>query len=632
MSSVIVGHRIFKKPFTELYIGSSVVAGNADSVRDRETREKGQPVERTVYLPVDNLDLIEVYKGFLVSSNVAENAVYEILYDALEREVKGILCGVREEGGISYYAPVKKGMKSVKKQIAFYIDYVDFGLLPALQKEIEETLNFKEEKIKEVFGNPPEKIYAGTFVGSTKDGLMLLPFSTYKPKEVIPAYTGEENEDIERLEAQIEEINSKLSHLDRESDDYRKLSEKKAELIRELVKQRNRFYNPDILKAVKSKGEKLFITQKPEIRYLGENLIQAAYEYKALSLGEIRKIKGVYSVITLPVYNNLSKQLQKSYLELFLCLYADGEIYPVELQKARQTVSAMEEVLREFIKSLEAETKPNLTNLKERIKDNLSLKKRIEDIEKFVISKLGGEPEEVEETLNFLRNLKEELERARRILYSPFTVNKLVSAYEIASLLQEAGLDLQKLGKEGWNRLYEVAELVNENLENSFKNEFTEEIKALIRFFLKRIEENKPLHYKIMVKGKLEEGFYPSQNIPLDIVDLYPNRILVNIIKSALKRLNALEKLQKLEDNEVFFEDVSAKLGYYAVVTFARKVFSAVAKNYLNSLHFNKEGEIKALKELLIQNWLGEYRKPTEHSKEEGEIVDIEGLEDLLEG
>ena len=191
---------------------------------------------------------------------------------------------------------------------------------------------------------------------------------------------------------------------------------------------------------------------------------------------------------------------------------------------------------------------------------------------------------------------------------------------------------MQKLGKEGWNRLHEVVEIANENLENTFKNEFSDEIKALVRFFLKRIEEGKPLHYKIMVRGKIEEGFYPAQNRPLEIVDLYPNRVLVNIVKSALKRLNALNKLQRVEETEIFFESITAKLGYYAVVAFVRKVFSTVAKNYLHSVNFDREGEIKALKELLIQNWLGEYKKPTEQPKEEGEIVDIEGLEDLLEG
>ena len=187
----IVGHRKFNNNFEELYIGSSVVAGNPDSVRDKETRQKGETFGKPTYKVLDHLTLIEVYKGFQVFSNVAPNVVYEILYDALEGEVKGILCGVKEEEGIAYYALITKETKSVKKQIAFYIDYVDFGLLPAIQKEIEETLHYDEAKIREVFGNPPEKVYAGSFIGSTDEGLVLIPFATYKANEVIPAYSGE---------------------------------------------------------------------------------------------------------------------------------------------------------------------------------------------------------------------------------------------------------------------------------------------------------------------------------------------------------------------------------------------------------------------------------------------------------
>jgi len=625
MSSFIVGHRVFKKPFSELYIGSSVVAGNPDSVRDRETREKGEAIGKPTYKVLDHLTLVEVYKGFVVHSNVAPNVVYEILYDALEGEVKGILCGVKEDEGVAYYALVPKGAKSVKKHIAFYIDYVDFGLLPALQREIEETLTYDEAKIKEVYGNPPERLYAGSFIGSTQEGLVLIPFATYKVNEVIPAYTGEEDERIHQLEFEIEELNAKIASIENpESEEYKTLTEKRRELVRELAKLRNRLYNPDILKAVRSKGERLFITQKPEIRYLGENLLQTAYTYKDITLGEGKRVKGVYAVLTLPVYNNLSQKLQRGYLEVFLSLYADGELYPAELQKARQTVSVMDEALRELIKSLESGTKPNLSHLKERIKDNLSLRKRVEDIEKFVLSKVGGSPEEVEETLNFLREIKAELERDRRLLYSPFTVSKLITPYELLTLLQEAGVDISTLTKEDWGELYDTLDVVNETLENTFKGEFENELKGLVKFFLRKLETGKPIHYRIVVKGQVEEGYYPAPDRGLTVEDLYPNRVLINLIKGALKRVNALEKLRRLEEVEIFFGDRTLRLGQYALTAFVRKVFSSVAKSYLAAVDFDREEEIKALRDYLVQNWLGEFKKPTETAKTEGEGEAIE--------
>ncbi len=630
----VVGHRRFSKPFEELYIGSSVVAGNPDSVKDKESRQKGEPFKGSTYLILDHLDLVEVYKGFLVNSNVAPNAVYEILYDALEGKVKGILCGVREEDSIAYYALITPTTKSVKKQISFYIEYVEFGLLPALQKEVEEILTYDEVKIKEVFGNPPERIYAGSFVASTKEGLALIPFATYKVNEVVPAYLGEEDERISKLEVEVEEINARLASMaDTENEEYKKLQEKRRELLKELAKLRNYLYNPDITKAVKSKGERLFITQKPEIRYLGENLLQAAHEFKDLKLAGFERIKGVYAVIVLPVYNNLSGKLQKGYLEVMLSLFADGELFPIELQKARQTVMVMDEVLRELIRSLEAGAKPNLSSLKERIKENLSLRRRVEDLEKFVLSKVGEEKETSEEVLQFLKDLKAELEKGKRILYSPFTVNRLVSVSEIVSLLQEVGFDPSSLGRDGWSSLYEVADALNETLENTFKNELGEEIKLITKYLLRHIEEGKPIKYKIRVKDRIEEGFYPSSDRGLEITDLFPNRVLVNVVKGALAKLNASDKLRKLEETEVFFEGYAAKLGYTAVVAFTRKVFGAVAKTYLARIDFDREGEVKALREFLISNWLGEYRPPTEVAKEEqteGEIVDLEDFDDLL--
>ncbi|NPB05565.1 MAG: hypothetical protein GXO08_04200 [Aquificae bacterium] len=636
MASFVVGHRRFDKPFSELYIGSSVVAGNPDSVREKETRRKGEPFEGTTYMVVDHLDLIEVYKGFLVHSNVAPNAVYEILYDALEGEVKGILCGVKEDNQVAYYALVTKESKSIKKQISFYIEYVDFALLPALQKEIEEILTYDEVKIREVFGNPPEKVYAGSFVGSTEDGLVLIPFSTYKVNEVIPAYLGEEDERIPKLELELEELSAKLAELQSsETEEYKKLLERRRELLRELAKLRNRLYNPDILKAVKSKGERLFITQKPEIRYLGENLIQAAHQLKDLKVGGIGRVKGVYAVVTLPVYNNLSGQLQRSYLELMLCLYAEGELFPVELQKARQTVSVMEEALRELIRSLEAGTKPDLSALKERVKENLSLRKRIEDIEKFVLTKLGGEPEELASVVEFLKTLKGELEKGRRVVYSAFSTGRLLSAFEVLSLLQEVGFDPSSLGKEDWSALYEVVDALNETLENTFKAELGEEIKLLTKFFLKRIEEGKPLRYKIKVQGRVEEGVYPPEGRALEVVDLYPNRVLLGVLRGALAKLNALPKLKKVEELEVFFEGHTARLGGSALTAFARKVFATVAKNYLQKVDYDREEEVRALREYLVLNWLGEYRPPTETAKEEtseGEVLEIEDFDDLLEG
>jgi hypothetical protein len=632
----IVANRVFEKPFNQLYIGSSVVAGNIESVRDQETKAKGQPLPVPTYLPLDNLELVEVYKGFQVHSNVDAKIVYEILYDALEEKVKGILAGIQEEeGGVGYYSFITPSVKSIKRKITFYIDYdIDFGLLPAIEKEIKEIFELTEEQIKERYGNPNERIYAGSFIASTKDCLVLIPFATYKPNEVIPAYTGEEDERIPQLESQIEEINQQLAQIeDTESEEYKKLSEQRKELIRELAKIRNKLYNPDIVKSVKTKGERFFITQKPEIRYLGENLLAAAVEYKTLKLiNPDKRIKGIYAVVGLPTYNNLSKQIQRSTVELMLCLYDEGEMFPLEVQKARHSLAVMDEVLKELIKALEAGTKPTLNPIKEKVKDNLSLKKRIEDLEKFIITKLDNPPEELELLKQQLETYKKEIEQGRKLLYSPFTINKLITPYEVISLLQEARIDVANLTKENWNEFYTAYETLNETLENILNRDFGNEIQTLVKFFLKHIKEGKPIRYRIKTKEGVIEGYYPEENRALEVVDLIANRTLINIIKGILRKLNAYEKVSKALDLEFFFEGVSVRLGYLAITAFVRKVFVSVAKNYLREIDFNRKEEIKQLKEFLIANWLGEYKKSEGRKTvmEDNIEIEVDGLEDIL--
>jgi hypothetical protein len=248
---------------------------------------------------------------------------------------------------------------------------------------------------------------------------------------------------------------------------------------------------------------------------------------------------------------------------------------------------------------------------------------------KFVLTHSEGE--EHEGLIAFLEEIKEEIERGRRILYSPFTVARLVNNYEIISLLQEAGLNPSELSKEDWGNLYEVIDALNETLENRIKEEFKEPLKTLVKFFLKRLEEGKPIKYSMRLKGEVVEGYYPSPERALEIVDLYPNRILLNLIKGALRKLNAADRLAALEGVEVFFGGYTAKLGDLAATAVARKVFNLVAKGVLKRADFDRKEEVENLVKGLISNWVGEYRGESQTQKDEGgEIVDIEGFEDIL--
>ena len=618
---VVVGKRFIEKDFFDLYVGSSVVAGNAENVKIRNTNEKGEPFKKTVYLPVDNLELIEVYKGFLVQSKVAPNVVYEILYDALEGEVKGVLCGVKEENGIAYYALVPKGAKSIKKLISFYIEYVDINLLARIQKEVEEILN---NGTFDDFETISERIYAGTFVGDRKnpDMIVIVPFATYKPNEVIPAFTGEEDERISELEIKLEEINKKIAEIeDTESEEYKQLQEKRREILRELGKLRNRLYNPDILKAVRdTKAETKFVSQKPEIRYLGENLIQTAYLYKNLKKEGAERIKGVYAVITLPVYNNLSKQLQRSYLELFLCLYGDNEILPADLQKARQTVSVMDEVLKELIKSIEAGTKPDLTIVKERIKDNLSLRKRVEDLEKFVL--LKQEEEENGEVLNLLKELKAETERGRQILYSPFTNTSLITATDLISLLQESGLNTKNLTKEDWQEFFKTLEVANKQIETLLKENFEEFLPKIVQYFINKIQEG-----KIVYKTRQGIDEYPRGR-NLEIIDFQPNRVFQNITETILRKINKENLLNDLKEFEIFFLDYSVSLEPIALKVITRFLINEVAKEYFSRVEGDKE-RVEKIKQTLIDTYTGNYRREKTKSSSSQEI-EIEDLPDFF--
>jgi hypothetical protein len=290
----------------------------------------------------------------------------------------------------------------------------------------------------------------------------------------------------------------------------------------------------------------------------------------------------------------------------------------------------MDEAVRELLRSAEAGAKPDLRTIKEKVKDNLSLKKRIEDLEKFVIAHSEGE--ELENLIAFLEEIREEIERGRRILYSPFTTSKLITNYEVVSLLQEAGLNASELTREDWASLYEVIDELNEVLENRIKEELKEPLKALVKFFLKRLEAGEPIKYAVKQKGVVKEGFYPAADRPLAVVDLYPNRVLLNLIRRAIAKLNAADRLEALSEVEVFFNGVSAKLGDLALTAVARKVFNLVAKALLKKADYDREEEIKRLLETLSAGWRGEYRvESSQTQRDEGEeIVDIEGFEDLI--
>jgi len=539
------------------------------------------------------------YSGKRIKSQVNPKIELTVLGDEIEDKVLGVLVGVRGEKGVKNVAFLREG-GSPKKTAFMVVAELEEEINPSeLEKELKEVITKK-------YGEIEGETYplAGAFIGGTEGKkYVVIPFSTYKPKEVIPAFTGEENEEIEKLEAELERLNNFLAN-EKDEKKAEEIRKQRKELLAKLAKERAKLYRPDLLKAVVQKsinGEEIWlINRKSEIRAMGENLLEGAKV--GLDIGADR---GVFAFISFPSVNNFSNELMTSTLTLALAVGNEWGIEVLDTYKARDYLRKLARGIREIIEAIETETKPPTFAEEE----NLSLRKRLSDLAKFLSANIGALGE-VEKGLA-------ELEKGIRLLYSPFTVKDLYTRTDAIRDLTDRGVDIRQFSSEEWGELNDILKEVNTRLEEGIKNQ--KNYDRLFKAFYGAVKEGRGIKLKVKENGEVKEVYYPTEK-PTIWDWTFSNRF-VGIVEKTLEKLQAdLNELQF----SYFFKEVEVQLSESAIKkAIARKLLKDIAKTYLEELQTVEPWEILNLEKMLKARWKGEFLE-TQNKKPVSEIEDVD--------
>ena len=538
------------------------------------------------------------YSAKRVESEANPKIELKVLGDEIEDKVLGLLVGIKGEKGVKHIAFLREGGKPTR--VAYLVsaeledEKVDTGVLSG---ELKKILQSKYSEI-EGEGYP----LAGAFIGGTEGGkLAIIPFSTYKAKEVIPAFSGEESEEIEKLEAELEELNSLLA-TEKDEKKVEEIRQRRREVLSALAKEKAKLYRPDLLRAVVQKtinGEEIWlINRKTEIRSMGENLLEGARLAR-----EIGADRGVFVFIAFPAVNNLSNELMTSVLTLALAVGNEFGTEVLDTYKARDYLRKLARGVRDIVEAVEAGAKPPSFVEEE----NLSLRKRLSDIAKFLTAK----PEAVEEVKKGL----EELEKGIRLLYSPFSVKDLYTRTDAIRDLTDRGIDIRSFTAEDWKELSELLAEVNERLENELRG--LEGYQRLFNAFHKILKEGRGIKIKVRENGEVKEVYYPKENPT--IWDWTLTSRFTGIVEKASQKVGI--DLKGVKAGYVF-KETEVELSESAVKrALARLLLKDMVKSYIEEMETAIPMEVLTLEKLLRDRWRGE---TVSGGSRRAEIEDVE--------
>jgi hypothetical protein len=560
---------------------------------------KGKKITHSHGLIVKPAEVVISYSQKRIASKINSNIQYTVLGDQIEDEVLGIFAGIKTDKGLKNVAFFKKGGKPTRialmlaDELGEEIDY------KSVAKELEELVN---KPYSEIEGEPYP--LAGAFVGESKGELVVIPFSVYKAKSVIPAFL-EEGEEIAKLEAEIEAINKQISETEDEKE-IERLKEQRRNMLAKLSKTRAKLYRPDLLKAIVQKmvngEEAVFLSKKTEIRAMGENLLEGAKVFN-----DINGDRAVFVFISFPAVNNISNELMRQSLPLCVAVGNEFGLEPLDTYKAKDYLRKLANGIREILESVEAGA--NVPTFGE--EKNLSLKKRLTDIAKFVVAN----PEAVEEVKKGL----EELEKGLRLLYSPFSIKDLYTRTDAIRDLTERGIDIKTFTAEDWKLLNEILNEVNLQLENALRET---DYSRIFEIFHRLIQKRAGIKIKVKEGGELKEVVYPNENPT--IWDYTPSERFVGIIKLAVKKLGLEDKLKEIQVGYIFGETEINLTEPQIYKALARLILKDLAKLVVEEQKtLISPSALKEDIEELKRKWKGEW------VAKKSQIEDIE-LEDYL--
>jgi len=569
-----------------MQVGNKVVKGDLTLVRSSwlggDDYVKGGEKRKGARIEVLSDVKVEVgYASKRLKSELSEELLYEVIGDTVSDEVLGLLISINGRN----VAFLRKGGKVSR------VVYIVLEELPDLKP------NILMEELKKVLEAPFSSLegdivpLSGFYIGKGEKGTTVKPFAVYRPNQVIPAFLGEDDEELVKLTEEIEKLEGLIAQTGPDTEEYKRLKERYRELKEKYRKARANLYKPDILRAVVQKtvnGEEVFfVSKKTEIRNVGENLTSEAKKVIELSPEWI-----AFGVIEFPTVNNLSDELKIGSVEVVLSYGGKNWIEVADLNRIRNFVKDMESGIRSILKA----ENPLQVKLDS---ENASVKKRLSDIAAFLV-KHPEQKAKVEEGYKSLL-------KAKAILYSPFTIKELYTKTDLINKLYERGVNVSDFSTEDWKEFYFILTEINERLEHIFDTAETEKI---VKFLYKPIETKTPIKVKVKRGNEIRETFFPSEKP--EIYDYSPTKVYFNLIKAIVKKANiAIEDVSFLFGGNEYTLTEEEK-----VKAFGRYLLQKLALDYVQNQKVIGDIPFDMVIERVKKYWLGEFPQTTQQEIE----------------
>jgi hypothetical protein len=576
-----IGGKVLKGDLTRVR-GSWI--GGDDYVKGGEKREGAR---------IEVLTDVKVEVGYAtkrVKSRLSDSLHYEVIGDTVSDEILGLLISVSGRN-VSF---LRKGAKLSRAV------YIVMEELPDLKP------NLLMEELKKLLEVPFSSLegdivpLSGFYIGKGEKGTTVKPFSVYRPNQVIPAFLGEDDEDLVKITEEMEKLEGLLAQLEPDTEEYNKLKERYRELKEKYRKVKANLYKPDILRAVVQKtvnGEEVFfVSKKTEIRNVGENLTSEAKKVMELSPEWI-----AFGVVEFPTVNNLSDEMKTTSVEVVLSYGGKDWIEVADLNRIRNFVKDMETGLREILKA------DNPLQIKFNT-ENASVKKRLTDIAAF-LAKHPEQKEKIEEGYK-------KLLKAKAILYSPLTVRELYTKSDLINKLYERGVNVSEFSSEDWQEFYFMLTEINERLEHIFGA--LPEVGRIVKFLYKPIETKVPIKVKVKTENEIRETLFPSEEP--EIYDYSPTKVFFNLIRAIVKKTGmAIEDISFLFGGNEYIlteEERIKALGRY--------ILQKIALEFIKNQKTIEDISVKKVIESVKSYWLGEFPQSVKPEPEmEIEIYDF---------
>lgn len=599
-------------------------------------RLKGESVEPGIVFLKDARVITSLAGVVLEEPDVVnkDKVVYEVIGSPIDNKTELVLVGTKAEDGYpQYVAYITADMDERAKKrgltpLLTEIEGADSSVLSLIYERVEDLLRARFSYLLGDETALSREPYAGVVIGmgqmdsladlsmDRKWDIYVVPWSYFPTHKTIPAFNddGETKKRIERLERE-------LSHGELEK-------ETRIDILSELKELKAYYYSPDIRKAVRRSDKEgtYFISAKPEIRYMGENLRElfkhALDEY--VFGGHHPVIPYVtIGLVSIPSFNVKDNAPVFSLLPLLFGYSASepaSSYKVVGLNKFFQSYRQLRGGVSDIFKIVQT------GNGSLREIENASLRKKLSDIASFV-SKEDIPSEMVGE---YTKKLQKHLKANTRVVGSLYAVSDFVLPADLLSLLPPQ--ETSSFGKEEWRYFFRLIEELNSEIPRLLRTSLEGELKKVAGFFYNKLISGE----KIAFTGRDgQRHVYPSDE-ELTPYHLFPNKVVLSATAKVLQGIGKYDEVVNALAFEIPIGNVTVNTKELAVLFFFRGVLRFLALYLLkNRLANVPDGMVNTLESVVnsaFSAWAGSGTGDASSSLEvadvEVNVDDITPLED----